>query len=210
MRKYISLMFIFLLFISQNIYADSNDWLDSSKSEIENNYKYSDYNIDFGKIKQKWLDLNNNLRRDLWKSEYTYHTKLEETAQEWSETSKQRWEITHKRDKKDSYYNYNKIWKWFKNRGVVCENVKRITFSESIWYGNYSCSWDDCTAKLENGIEKVFNMYLKEKNKKYKPHYKALVSDQFKTIGLWLSITELKKNSYKFFLTVHYCTGVVE
>jgi hypothetical protein len=210
MRKYISLMFIFLLFISQNIYADSNDWLDSSKSEIENNYKYSDYNIDFGKIKQKWLDLNNNLRRDLWKSEYTYHSKLDETAQEWSETSKDRGEISHKRDKKDSYYNYNKILKWFKKREVVCENVKRITFSESIWYGNYSCSEEDCTSNLENGIEKIFNMYLKEKDKSYRPHYKALVSDQFKTIWLWLSITELKKNSYKFFLTVHYCTGVVE
>lgn len=194
---------------SDNNKIEDNNWLDSDNIGIENNSDYKNYNIDFGKVKEKWLDLNNSLRKDLWKSEYRYDDKLDGTAQEWSKVSKQRWNITHKRDKKDSYYNYSKITSWFKNRWVECKNVNRSTFSESIWYGNYSCKWDNCTRELENWIERVFNMYVKEKNKKYKPHYKALISDQFKNIWLWLSITEIKGNSYEFYLTVHYCTEVL-
>ncbi|MDR1944596.1 MAG: hypothetical protein LBQ59_00460 [Candidatus Peribacteria bacterium] len=53
----------------------------------------------------------------------------------------------HKRDLSDSYYDYNKIASWLKDRGIVCKNVNTVTFSESVAWTSYYCSENstDCT-----------------------------------------------------------------
>jgi hypothetical protein len=120
-----------------------------------------------------------------------------------------RWEASHKRNTWDSYYNYKKITSWFENRWIEFENINRATFSESIWYWNYNCNWDDCTEQISDSVKRVYDRYMEEKNKKYQPHYRALIKEEFRKIWLWIAIKELGKGKYDFYLTVHYWTDIL-
>lgn len=175
-----------------------------SNSSVSNTYNLA--NIDLSKVKETWLGWYNSVRADLLRESYSYNSTLEQTALEWSETSKQRWDITHKRNKWDVYYDYAKITSWFKDRWVVCKNVNRITHTENIWWGMYWCSDSDCTEELIWAIRSTFDFYMSEKNKSYKPHYESIVNPYFNIMWLGISIEDLWNSTYKYYLTVHFCT----
>ena len=170
---------------------------------------YNKYNIDYVTIKNSWLNWQNNERSTLWISPYSYDDKLIKTAVEWSDIQKNLGISTHKRNSWDSYYNYNKIEKWFGDRWVVCEKNWGITSSESIWKNSYYCNDNDCTDEIIWWMKKIFNMYMKEKSLKYpnNPHYRWMTNSYLSKMWLWISIKETKKKNYfNFYITTHYCT----
>ncbi|MDD3646870.1 MAG: CAP domain-containing protein [Candidatus Gracilibacteria bacterium] len=175
-----------------------------NNSSESNTYNLT--NIDLSKVKETWLGRYNSVRSDLGRGNYSYNSTLEKTAIEWSELSKQRGEITHKRNSGDVYYDYAKITSWFKDRGVICKNVNSITHTENIGWGMYSCNDLDCTDELIGTIRSTFDFYMSEKNKSYKPHYESIVNPYFTIIGLGISIEDLGNSMYKYYLTVHFCT----
>jgi hypothetical protein len=50
---------------------------------------------------------------------------------------------------------------------------------------------------------------MSEKGKKYDPHYRAIVSPYFTTIGTGIELVKTGKNTYKYYLTTHYCTELI-
>lgn len=237
MNRFFSYFFITLLLLvqlAQNVYADENIENDESsdvfieeiayidnnekdknleiKEDItkwSNNYDYEKYKVNFVEIKDKWIKLNNDLRENIWENKYYYNDKLDKTAQEWAEIMAEKWEATHKRNSWDSYYNYKKITSWFESRWLEFENINRATFSESIWYWNYTCNIDDCTKQISESVERVHNRFMEERNKKYQPHYRAFIKKEFKEIWLWMAIKEIWKWRYEFYLTIHYWTNIL-
>ena len=65
---------------------------------------------------------------------YTLDTRLTATANERTHLAQERGYINHKRAKKDAYYDYKKITKWFRDRGLSFQKIHGGTFSESIGY----------------------------------------------------------------------------
>lgn len=180
---------------------------EESKSNYQSKTNFSDLKIDMTRVRTAWLWYYNDVRKNIWKSEYSFDEKLNDTAEEWSDTSLSRWVMSHKRDAGDSYYNYNKITSRFKDRWVVCKNVNRITHSENIWRGYYSCSdSNDCTDKLIWGIKQVFLMYMAEKWKSNHVHYDSVIMTQFTKIWVWIAIKKSSGSNYEFYITTHYCT----
>ncbi len=190
-----------------NILENIKKNINIKESDIEYIEYYKKYNIDFQVIKDKWLQWHNYERDKLWKSLYTYDDKLIKTAYEWSHIQKDKWYSTHKRNIGDSYYNYPKIEKWFNDRWVKCEIIWWMTITESIWRQSYKCSENDCTDKLIWWLQKVFNMYMKEKWLKYpnNAHYRSIINNDLSKIWFGISIKQ-NKNHYDFYLTTHYCT----
>lgn len=189
-----------------NLIQEDQD-LDSS---VINTHTYDLKNIDISKVKNAWLSWYNWVRKDLWKNLYSYDSKLESTALDWSKTSKARWDITHKRNSWDVYYDYTKITSWFKDRGVICKNIYRATNTENIWWWQYSCNDWECSDELISAIKSTFNFYMSEKGETYQAHYKSIVHPYFTKIWLWIEIEELSSWYYKYYLTVHYCTELID
>jgi len=162
-------------------------------------------NVDLDKIRSTWLDWENSERAANGLSPYSYNSDLMRTATIWSETSKQKGYIDHKRPGQSVYYDYKIIESWFKNLGLEFKNINSKTFTESIAWEYYSCSEADCTDKLTAAIRKGFDFFMSEKRKFYKPHYDAIVSPEFTQIGLGIIID---KSAGKYYLTVHYGTEV--
>lgn len=171
---------------------------------------FEEYKIDIEKVRTSWLWYYNDVRKNMWRELYNYYESLNSTAQDWSETSLDRWVMSHKRDINDSYYNYNKINSWFAERWVVCKNINRVTHSENIWRWYYKCSSDtDCTDKLIVWTKEVFDIYMAEKNKSYKAHYESIIRKEFRKIWLWIAIHKTDNDFYEFYITTHYCTEVI-
>ena len=162
--------------------------------------------IDESKVRQNWIGWYNSYRQSLWLHNYSYDSQLDVTSLDWSKLAKERWELSHRRDTWDSYYDYTKIESWLKDRGVSCKNVSRATYTENIWWGTFSCSDWDCTEELSNGIKKTYDFFLSEKDDDYQPHYKAIIHTYFKKVGLGIVVTETRKDYYNFYLTTHFCT----
>jgi hypothetical protein len=183
------------------------------KEEIIDDYsKKSTYdldNIDINKVKNTWLSWYNEERNALGKKDYSYDLTLEKTALHWSKVTKSRWAISHKRNLSDSYYDYNKITSWFKDRWVVCKNIYRVTYSENIWTWYFSCKDWECTDELIRWIRETFDFYMWEKNKTNKAHYESVVNKYFTKIWLWLELQETSNWKFKYYLTVHYCTELL-
>jgi hypothetical protein len=164
-------------------------------------------NVDENAVRQYWIDLINGERNILWLTPYTYDSSLDTTAKIWSDMAVSRWYIDHKINTWDSYYDYWKKVKWMKNNGVVCKNISRITFSESIAWQTYSCpSWADCTNALKKAVKRSFDFFMSEKGKDYDPHYRGIAQPLFETMWLGLSVKDLWNNKSKMYLTNHYCT----
>lgn len=153
-----------------------------------------------------WLSLLNKARLEekLWL--YKYDNSLDYTAKLWSEQALKRWYIDHKVNSWDSYYDYSKKANWMKNEWVLCKNIYRVTFSESIAWWEFYCKTDDCTQEVKNTMDKNYNFFMSEKWKDYSPHYDAIINKYFTTMGLWLTIKNNWNNKYTLFLTNHYCT----
>ncbi len=93
-----------------------------------------------------------------------------------------------------------------KQNWVICKNIKRATFSESIAWNEFYCNKKDCTNEVKKAIKRSFDFFVWEKGKAYDLHYKAIVHPYFETMWLWLSIKDKWKNRYRIYLTNHYCT----
>ena len=161
--------------------------------------------FDLESVKSSWISWTNTERSLMGSSNLVQNTILDNTASEWSEFSKTRGYIDHKRQWQKAYYDYKKIGKWFSDRWVTFKKIKKVTFSESIWWNTYSCSKDDCTDELKSAVKKTFNFYMKEKWKKYWPHYKAMIKKEFSQIWIWIVVDKAKG---KYYITVHYWTEV--
>jgi predicted amino acid-binding ACT domain protein len=176
---------------------------------IETQDTLSDYHIDSQQVLQTWMDWQNTVRTDLGLDIYENNSLLNNSALKWSQISKERGYIDHKRHTWDGYYNYKKIESWMKWELVICKNIARKTFSESIWYGSFRCDDGECTDELINGMKSTFTFFMSEKRKKYDPHYRAIISPYFGTIGTGIELTKTGKNTYKYYLTTHYCTELI-
>jgi uncharacterized protein YkwD len=161
-------------------------------------------NVDMQQVRTAWLKLFNDERATLGRHELTYDSRLDATALEWSQFMADENEVTHKRPGQTEYYDYNLIKNWFSDRGLNFANVNRVTFSENIGMGVYSCNADDCTQALIESINSTFDFYMGEKNKEYQPHYNSMTNQYFNTIGLGIHV---KDNRY--YLTVHYATEIL-
>ena len=189
--------------------SEYNEWLDkeiifwtekSYKEELE------DYNIDFSDVKDYWFDRYDEEREDLGLYSYTYSSKLEDTAFEWSNTQLEAGTAGHRRDPDDQYYDYDAITTWFSDRDVVCENRSWITHTENVGWGQFACTDWECTDELETAIWRTFDFFMSEKDDEYQPHYLSIVNKYFNYAWLWISVDEVSDNYYEFYLTVHYCT----
>ncbi len=195
----------------QNTKYKNNNNIEEKKEETKSNYEsktdFSEFKIDMTRVKTTWLWYYNEVRKNIWRNEYSFDTKLNDSAQNWSDTSLARWIMSHKRDSGDSYYNYNKITSRFKDKWVVCKNINRITHSENIWRWYYSCSdSNDCTDKLIWWIKQVFLMYMAEKGKSNHVHYDSIIMKEFNKIWVWIAIKKTSSNNFEFYITTHFCT----
>lgn len=162
-------------------------------------------NYDTGKVADARLGRNNNLRNKLDLESYSLDTRLEWTANEWSEYMANLWTRTHKRKKSDWFYNYNSVENWFEDRWLEFKNIKWITFTENVWIWYVSCKQEDCTDEVISAIKTTRNMYMWEAKYRW-AHYRSLVQPHFRYIWIWLYIT--KKN--KYYLTIHYATQIID
>jgi len=158
-------------------------------------------NIDMNKIRDTWLGWNNETRKLLGLSEYSINSELNISATVWSETSKLRGYMDHKREGQTEYYDFYKIRDWFKD--VVGIEFENDLFTENIAWGVYDCdSADpDCTQYLIDKIRYSYDFFIAEKGEDYSPHYDSIVNKYFKIIGLGIAIDE---KAHKYYLTVHY------
>lgn len=183
-------------------------WLDKAAKEY-----YEKEKINIQSLKTSWLDWQNAVRKKMLLPNYSYNTKLDITAFEWSYISMAKAVMDHKRSPGDSYYDYSKITSWFSDRWVTCRNANGTTNSESIGWWNFYCTDGDCTNEIEAVMKDIFDMYMAEKWKKYPAdaHYRGIVSNSFKYIWLWLAVKKSteKANYYTLYMTTHYCTDLI-
>ena len=193
-----------------------NERIVSILTEINNNIELINtkentlLNIDLEVIKNNWLDWNNQVRSQLWLSSYTLNDTLEKSAIIWSEQAKLNWEITHKRNIDDGFYNYTSINQWFHDNGIVCKNISWITHTENIWWWWFSCTDWECTDELSEATNRAFQNYMDEKWTDNDPHYRSIVQPYFTQIWLWISIEEKENQMYEYYMTIHYCTQFEE
>ena len=161
--------------------------------------------VDMAKVRSSWLSWNNDLRKQLGRNAYAYNPSLDMTALEWSVTSAKRGYIDHKKYGSKKYYDYKLLTKWFADRGVTFTNVNRVTNTENIGWGYYSCNDSDCTDELIKSIRTTYMFFYNEKGKKYRPHYESLIKKEFNYIGLGIALNPAQK---RYYLTVHYGTQV--
>lgn len=162
------------------------------------------YNMDT--VIGNWMKWTNEERRknDIW--DIKINSRLTDTAFEWANYSKSKWSISHKRVGQKSFYDYKKMTNRFTSRWLKFLKIGGSTFSESIWWNTYSCNKKDCTEDLSKAVYKTFALYLKEKWKKYSPHYSAIINKNFNQIWVGIVVDEAK---HKYYLVVHYATKVV-
>lgn len=173
--------------------------------------KLKSNNIDYNKVKNIWLSLHNETRNNLWLNSYSYNEKLNYSSFKWSETQNQRWDMSHKRELNDSYYDYSKIKNWLTNNNVNCILSWWVTFSESIWKFWYYCYDDDCSDELIDWLKQIYKIYENEKWLNYpeNAHYLAIVNPYYTKIWLGISIKKTsEKNYYDFYVTTHYCSNL--
>jgi len=175
-------------------------------SGYSDDFLLSEYKVDMSQVRQRWLEWYNGARNAEGLHDYTYNNQLNRTAYIWSDFSKDRGHISHKRIGQTEYYDYNMIAAWFANLGLTFENVYRVTFTENIGGGYFNCSKEDCTNHLIENIRSTFDFYMGEKNDEYRPHYNSVMNGYFYEIGLGIAID---KSSNKYYLTVHYGTEIL-
>lgn len=183
---------------------------DFRKEYVKINYwdNYKNYKIDIKKINLEWTNWHNQQRTKLWLSKYTIDDRLMNTASEWSRYQCSIDEMTHKRVRNDSYYNYPRIEKWFNDRWVNCEVLWWVTSSESISKYSYYCTDWECSDELIDSLKEIFNIYMSEKTMTYpsNAHYRAIINNYFTKMWMGISIKKSDNDYYDFYVTTHYCT----
>jgi len=170
---------------------------------------YKSYKIDYSRVKSYWLNIHNSARINLWVKNYSYDSRLDNTAYEWTTIQSWKWIMEHKRNPDDSYYDYNKIEDWFNKRWINCKIKNGTTSSESIWKFWYYCSDNDCTDELTESIKVIFDIYMAEKwtGRANDAHYRAITHPDISKMWLWISIRQTnEKDYYEYYITTHYCT----
>jgi hypothetical protein len=165
--------------------------------------------VDMDQVRNAWLSWTNTVRKDLSLPLYSIENRLNETALEWSQFSKQRWYIIHGRpgdwcEWVGNYtcYNFSAIDTWFKARGINPTVINRTKHTENIGTRWYRCSQNDCTDEMIQAIRLTFDYFLSEKS--YNGvHYRSLVSPYLSKIGIGITTDEAK---WVYYLTVHYIT----
>lgn len=162
-------------------------------------------NVDMARVRDAWFGWYNDYRSSLGLPPYAHDQTLESTARNWSYYSVKRGTIDHKRAWQAAYYDYAAIEQWFADLGVTFTNVRGKTFTENIGWGPYACTEVDCTDELIAAIRSTFDFFLSEKGKGYSPHYNAIVSDAFTTMGLGIAIDPAMR---KYYLTAHFAAEI--
>lgn len=189
--------------IEENIVEDTEEEIEGNKSYIKN------VNIWF--VKNNWLNWNNELRENLWLEKYSFNETLEKSALIWSTQAKEKWEITHKRNSWDWFYEYSEINNWFKENWVVCENISWITHTENIRWWGYVCTDWECSNELSDAVKKwAFDSYVAEKWTSSDAHYRSLTQQYFTNIWLWIDVEKVNESYYEYYLTIHYCTKLIK
>lgn len=160
-------------------------------------------NVDMERVREQWLTWYNEERAALGKYAYVNNPQLHRSATAWAEEMKAKGVMDHKRTGQTEYYDYNMITQWFADLGLVFKNVNRVTHTENIGWGYYSCSESDCTDEVIAMARTSLDFFLSEKNKSYQPHYQSVMSDYFKEIGLGIAF-----DGTKYYLAVHYGTEI--
>ena len=175
---------------------------------VQDSYEaYTISHVDMDVVRDTWLSWYNKERATLGLHAYVYDSQLDATALEWSQISKSRGYMDHRREVGDAYYDYWKINDWFIARGIQAKNVYRVTHSENIGWGTYRCSDTDCTQELIDAIRSTFDFYMGEKYQEYQPHYTSMTNAYFYSIGLGIVIDE---STNRYYLTVHHVTEIIE
>jgi len=192
---------------NKRIYSILNLITKNLEKRYNNKYQLNNLNIDINKIQQNWINRHNEKR--IWIQKLSYSNSLNNTANAWSNEMAKKWIMTHKRNPNTkSYYDYNEIKNWLKERWVECIPIKWITFSESIWINYFKCKQNNCTNNLDKALKEIFNLYYQEKWLPYpqNAHYKAIIHPGLSLIWLWLNIENDKDWFYKVYITTHYCS----
>lgn len=176
---------------------------------IFNNRQYSTLNINQESIKRYWLTLHNNARKQESLKNYSYDSRLTNTAIEWSYNNYDKWKMDHKRRSTDGWYDYNTIENWFQERWVQCRVKGRTTTSESIAKYGFYCKDLDCSSELQESLQVIFDIYMSEKTLIYpaNAHYKAIMSPNISKMWLWLTLYKSDlPDYYEYYVTTHYCS----
>lgn len=162
-------------------------------------------NVNFAKVQSARLERQNTERASLKLAPYTGNSLLQTSAQARAETLKNKWTTTHRRLATDKYYNYRSIKNRFADQGVAFDDESGTMFSESLgrWY--YSCKKADCTDTFIKAMKSTFSFFMREKWSAYQPHYQAIVSKQFTSLGLGIAVS-----GKKYYLVSHYGKNVIK
>lgn len=160
-------------------------------------------NIDLDRVRDTWFSWTNAARATQGLSAYTHNEALDYTATVWSEYSRDRGYMDHKRPGTTAYYDYYAILDWFADLGVSFTSVSGTTYTENIGRGPYSCSEEDCTDELLSAIRYTFDYYMSEAGSDYRPHYNSIMNTAFTQIGFGMALSD---SSY--YMTVHYATAL--
>lgn len=156
-------------------------------------------------VREAWLKWINEARAAAGLSPYVLDMQLSRTATNWSNYSRARGYIDHKRSGQTAYYDYGRIMAWFESLGLTFVQVGRSGATENITWNIYSCSESDCTDELIKASRDGLNYFMSEKGKAYSPHYDSIMSSSFEIVGVGVAVDEAKR---KFYLTVHYGTEI--
>lgn len=172
-------------------------------------YKIDQYipgNIDMAKLRQTWLDWNNDLRLGAGLKPYVLEPELDWSAQNWSDRAKRLGVISHKRDGSNAYYDYRRILNWFKDLNLEFQNVHGSTYTENIGWGFYKCPADgsDCTPAMTTAIKTTLDFFARERQSNG-AHWRSMMNKDFQEIGLGLALDRVK---HKYYLTIHYATAI--
>lgn len=181
-----------------------NPNINKNEDEVESTINEENNYIDI--VKDNWLNWNNKVRTELGLEKYSTNNILENSALVWSDSAKEKWEISHKRNTWDSFYDYEKITNWLGENSVVCENISWITHTENIRWWGYTCTDWECSDELSIATKRAFDSYMAEKWTDSDAHYRSLVQKYFTQIWLGISIDQTSENYYEYYLTIHYCT----
>ncbi len=190
--------------VMEDIRDKESTQLDEFKGNDCTVYEPESYDgIDMEKVKNTWLSWTNEARANQGLGAYGWSGDLDRTATIWSEASRAKGYMDHKRSGQTAYYDYDRIENWFADQGVTFENWGGITFTENIGHGPYSCSDDECTDELIRAIRYTFDYFMSEAGQAYRPHYNSIMNSKFQKIGFGLVLTDSQ-----YYFTVHYGTAV--
>jgi hypothetical protein len=103
-----------------------------------------------------------------------------------------------------SEYDYALVRRWFTDRGLSFANQNGSTFTENIGWGPFRCDQADCTDELIAAMRQTFDLYQREREYAYRPHWNGVINPDFQRMGLGIALRD-----GRYFLTAHIATEIV-